>query len=149
MFLKLTLRGYGLQSPLMGWSLLPNSLRPFWDLLWSPNLGIKTWICRLILLIGQFFQAWGSLTSLKSQNRDPQLKVPPGDLCSGFLRSEINPSTSAGFEPAGSRGKYVTPRPPKPTTSQRVYVNWSVFVHLIYLDCFLEKFVNWSYSYSH
>ena len=26
--------------------------------------------------------------SLKSQTRDPQLKVPPKDLCSGFLRPE-------------------------------------------------------------
>jgi hypothetical protein len=28
-----------------------------------------------------FFQASGSLTSLKSQTRDPQLKVSPGGLC--------------------------------------------------------------------
>ena len=27
-----------------------------------------------------FFQALGSLTSLKSQTRDPQLKVPPGGV---------------------------------------------------------------------
>ena len=32
------------------------------------------------MLRGLFFQAWGSLTSLKSQTRDPQLKVPPGGL---------------------------------------------------------------------
>ena len=32
---------------LMGWSLLPNALRPSWDLLCPPNLGIRTWICRL------------------------------------------------------------------------------------------------------
>ena len=30
------------------------------------------------MLRGLFFQAWGSLTSLKSQTRDHQLKVPPG-----------------------------------------------------------------------
>ena len=26
--------------------------------------------------------------SLKSQTRDPQLKIPPGGLCSGFLHPE-------------------------------------------------------------
>ena len=33
-----------------------------------------------ILLRGLFFQAWGYLTSLKYQTRDPQLKFPPGGL---------------------------------------------------------------------
>ena len=33
-----------------------------------------------------FFQAWDSLTSLKSQTWDPGLKSLPEDLCSGFLR---------------------------------------------------------------
>ena len=32
------------------------------------------------MLRGLFFQAWGSLTSLKSQTLDPKLKVPPGGL---------------------------------------------------------------------
>ena len=38
-------------------------------------------------------------------------------MCSEFLHPEKNPSTSVGFEPAnlGSRGEYVTPRPPRPT----------------------------------
>ena len=31
----------------MVWSLLSNALRPFWDLLCFPDLGIRTWICRL------------------------------------------------------------------------------------------------------
>jgi hypothetical protein len=34
-----------------------------------------------------------------------------------FNKPEINPSTSAGFEPAnfGSQGEHGTPRPPRPT----------------------------------
>ena len=64
------------------------------------------------------FQAWGSLTSLKSQTWDLQLKVPPGGLVLRIFTSWKNPSTSAGFVPAnlGSRGKHVTPRPPRPTS---------------------------------
>ena len=73
---------------LMEWSLLPNALRPFLDLLCSPDLDNRTWICQLNFLRGLFFQAWGSLTSLKSQTRAPSLKSLPEDLCSGFLRPE-------------------------------------------------------------
>ena len=94
----------------MGWSLL----WPFLDLLCSPNyvnMPIN------FLLRGLFFQAWGSLTSLKSQTRDPQIEVPPGGLVLRIFTSWKNPSTSAGFEPANlkSRSKHVTPRPPRPT----------------------------------
>ena len=53
-----------------------------------------------ILLRGLFLQAWGPLTSLKSQTRDLQLKVPPGGLVLRIFTSWKNPSTSAGFEPA-------------------------------------------------
>ena len=46
-----------------------------------PNLGItRTWICRLNFTQRPIFQAWGSLTILKSQTWDSQLKVPPGGL---------------------------------------------------------------------
>ena len=79
-----------------------------------PNLGItRTWIFRLNFAQRPIFQAWGSLTSLKSQTRDPQLEVPPGGLVLRIFISWKNPSTSAGFEPAnfGSRGEHVTPRP--------------------------------------
>ena len=70
-----------------------------------------------ILLRGLVFQALGSLTSLKSQTRDPQLKVRPGGLVLRIFTSWKNPSTSAGFEPAnlGSRDEHVTLRPPRPT----------------------------------
>ena len=40
---------------LMGWSLLRNALRPFKIYCAPPNLGIRTWICRIILLRGLFF----------------------------------------------------------------------------------------------
>ena len=65
-----------------------------------------------------FFQAWGSLTSLKSQTRDPQLKLPPGGLVLRIFTSwKKNPSTLVRFEPAnlGSRGEHVTPSSPRPT----------------------------------
>ena len=68
-----------------------------------------------------FFQAWGSLTGLKSQTRDPHLKFPPGGLVLRiFTFWKKNPSTSAGFEPAnlGSRGKHVIPRPPRSTLNK-------------------------------
>ena len=46
-----------------------------------------------------FFQARGSLTSLKSQTRDPQIKVLPEDLCSGFLRPEKIHRTQPDLNP--------------------------------------------------
>ena len=50
-----------------------------------PNLGItRTWIRRLNFAHIKFFQAWGSLTSLKSQTQDSRLEVSP----KGFLRPE-------------------------------------------------------------
>ena len=66
-----------------------------------------------------FFQAWGFLTSLKSQIRNPQLTVPPGGLMLGIFTPRKSPSTSAGFEPAnlGSRDEHVTPRPSRPTSN--------------------------------
>ena len=102
----------------MGWSLLPYALWPFHTYCTPPNLGIaRTCMCRLILLRGIFFQAWRSLTSLKFQTREPQLKVNPGGLVLRIFTSWKNPSTSAGFEPAnlGSRGEHVTMRPSRPT----------------------------------
>ena len=84
---------------LMGWSLLPNVLRPFKIYCAPPNLGIRTWICQLNLLRGPFFQAWGSLMSLKSQTRDPSLKSLPEDLCSGFLRPEKIHRPQSGLNP--------------------------------------------------
>ena len=53
-----------------------------------PNLGIRTWICRLNFFQSPIFYAWGSLTSLKSQTRTPSLKSLLEDLCSELLRLE-------------------------------------------------------------
>ena len=88
---------------LLGWSLLPNALRPFKIYCAPPNLGItRTWICRLNFAQRPIFSDMRFLTRLKSQTRDPQLKKSLlEDLCSGFLRSEkihrpqpdLNPQT--------------------------------------------------------
>ena len=103
---------------LMGLSLLPNAPRPFKIYCAPPNLGItRTWICRLHFGQKPIFQAWGSLMNLKSQTRDPQLKVPNGGLVLRIFTTWKNPSASVGFEPAnlGSRGENVAPRPLRPT----------------------------------
>ena len=45
------------------------------------NYGVtRTWIRRSTFSQRPIFQAWGSLTSLKSQTRDPPLKVSSGGL---------------------------------------------------------------------
>ena len=93
---------------LLGWSLLSNALRHFKIDCAHPNLCIGTWICRLNFAQRPIFQAGGSLTSLKSQTRDPQLKVPPGGLVLKVFTFRKNPSTSARFEPTnfGSGAHY-------------------------------------------
>ena len=93
-------------------------------------------------LRGLFFQAWGSLTSLKSQTRGPQLKVPPGGLVLRIFTSWKNPSTSAGFEPAnlGSRGEHVTPRPPR-TTGRMLFYLSSIFVQFAFYEYIQILFV--------
>ena len=84
-----------------------------------------------------YFQAWGSFTSLKSQTRDPQLKVPPGGLGLRLFTSWKNPLTSAGFKPTnlGSRGEYITPRAPRPTWWHLLlytcYFNFPLTVNLV------------------
>ena len=87
----------------MGWSLLHTALRPFKIYCAPPNLGTRTWICRLNFDQRPIFQTWGSLTSLKSPTRDPQLKVPSEGLVLRIFTSWKNPSTSVGFEPWISR----------------------------------------------
>ena len=65
---------------LKGWSLLPNALRPFEIHCALPNLGIRTWVCRLN------FAQWPIFSGLKFFNEpeislgSPQLKVPLGGL---------------------------------------------------------------------
>ena len=84
-----------------------------------------------------FFQAWGSLTSLKSQTLDPKPKVPPGGLVLRILTPWKNPFTSVGFEPAnlGSRGEHVTPRPPRSTTTmiyKAKFIGLLIFIKFTY-----------------
>ena len=57
------------------------------------------------MLRGLFFQAWGSSTSLKSQTRKPQLKVPSGELAQDFsaLKKSIDLSRVWRLEPWISR----------------------------------------------
>ena len=53
-----------------------------------------------------FFQACGSLTSMKSQTRDPHLKVPPGRP-----QPDLNPRTldlEASTLPRDHRGRQAT-----------------------------------------
>ena len=104
---------------LMGWWLLPNALRPFHIYCAPPNFSCYKDVNMPIKYCSgaYLFQAWGSLTSLKSQTRYPQLKVPPGGLLLRSFTSWKNPSTSAKFETMnlGSQGKHVTPRPPRLT----------------------------------
>ena len=91
---------------------------PFSDLLCSSEFCSET-----------YFQAWGSLTGLKSQTRDPQLKVPPGGLVLRIFTSWKNPSTSAGFEPANlisRRARYpeITEADIKVDNSPRYFVRF-------------------------
>ena len=72
---------------LMGWSFLPNVLRPFKIYCAPPNLGIRTWICRsnfcseaYIFRLELLWRVWNLRLGT------PSLKYFLEDLCSGFLR---------------------------------------------------------------
>ena len=120
----------------------PNALRPFMIYCAPPNLGItRTWICRLNFAQRPIFQAWGSLTSTKSQTRDPSLKSIPEDLCSGVLRPEksIDLSRIWTREPWISRRARYPERPPRSTMHENsttcnelIRVGWKV--HLVYIS---------------
>ena len=102
---------------LMGWSLLPNALQPFKIYCAPLNLSItRTWICRLNFTQRPIFSCLRSLTSLKSQTRDPSLKSLPENFSSGFLCPEkihrpqprLNPRTldlEASTLPGDHRGR--------------------------------------------
>ena len=96
----------------MGWSLLPNALRPSKIYCAPPNLGIRTRTCRLNFAQRPIF------SGLRFSN-EPEISDsgPPALSPSGVLCTEKNPSTLVGFEPVnlGSRGEHVTPRPPRST----------------------------------
>ena len=81
----------------------------FQDLFCTPKF---RWICRLILLRGLFFQAWGSLTSMNSQTRTPSLKSLPKD--SWFLR----PEKSIDFSRVWTREYWIPWRTCYPETTE-------------------------------
>ena len=126
----------------MGWSLLPNALRPFWNLLCFPNLDPRTWICRLNFAQRPIF------SGLRFFNEPEISDVVPS------LKSWKNPSTSARFELANleSRDEHSTLRPPRPTEhvftkrspSCWFFLRWMKFVTPIAQNkCidFLKKFM--------
>ena len=65
----------------MGWSLLPNALRPFKIYCAPLNLGItRTWICRLNFAHRPILSRLRLFNELEISDSGPQLKVPPGGL---------------------------------------------------------------------
>ena len=84
---------------LMGWSLLPNVLRPFKIYCTPPNLGIRTWICWLNFAQRHFFSGLRFFNEPEISDSGVQLKIPPGGLVLRIFTSWKNPSTSVGFEP--------------------------------------------------
>ena len=74
----------------MGWSLLPNALRPFKIYCAPPNLGItRTWMCWLNFAQRPIFSGLRFFNEPKiSDSGSPSLKSLPEDLCSGFLCPE-------------------------------------------------------------
>ena len=122
---------------LMGWSLLPNSLRPFQIYCAPPNLGItRTWIRRLNFVQRPIFSGLRIFNEPEiSDSGPPQVKVPPVGLLLRIFTSWKNPSTSARFEPAnlGSRGEHVTPRPPRPILNNLNSITYSILSFLVHL----------------
>ena len=97
-----------------------------------------------------FFQAWGSLTSLKSQTRDPQLKFPPGGLVLGIFtfwkkihrpQPGLNPRTldlEAITLPREHRGRLLQP---KDISRSRVFPGWFWFnfSEFHFIHCFFPS----------
>ena len=84
----------------VGWSLLPNALRPFWNLLYSPNLGItRMWICRLNFAQRPIFSGLRFFNKPEISEGTPSLKSFPEDLCSGFLHPEKINRPQPGLNP--------------------------------------------------
>ena len=93
----------------MGWSLLPNALRPFKINCAPSNLGItRTWICRLNFAQRPIFSGLRFFNEPEiSDSRRPAWSPSRRTYAQDFYILKKNPSTSAGFEPAnlGSRGE--------------------------------------------
>ena len=118
---------------LMGWSLLPNALRPFQIYCAPPNLGIRRWIWRLNFAEAYFFQAWGFIMSLKSLTRDPQLKVPPGGLVLRIFTSWKIHRSQLGLnhEPWISRQTHYPETTEANWTHGKEGATWRCFYHVL------------------
>ena len=100
-----------------------------------PNLGIRTWICRLNFAERPIFSGFRFFNEPEISDLGPQVKVPAGGLLLRIFTSWKNPSTSIGFEPAnlGSRDEHVTPRPPRPTYAR----HWNCRVNRRYKEAYV------------
>ena len=99
---------------------------------------------------GLFFKARGSLTSLKSQTRDPWLNILPRRLVLRIFYVLKNTSTSARFEPTnlGSRGEHVIPKLPSLTSIyklifQLVYITLYLLLIVLYFPNIISS--NWHF----
>ena len=104
---------------LMGWSLLPNALQPFKIYCAPPNLDIRTWICRFNfaqrpVFSGLRFFNEPEISDLGTSDFSPSWMTCAQDFY--VLKKSIDLSRVWTREPWIS--KHVTPRPPRPTTSQ-------------------------------
>ena len=87
----------------MGWSLLPNALRPFWDLLYSPNLELRrTWICQLNFAQRPIFSFLRFFNESEISDSGPPAWSPYRRIYTQDFSSWKNSSTSARFEPAST-----------------------------------------------
>ena len=88
---------------LMGCSLLANALLPFKIHCASPNLGIRTWICRLNFAPRSIFSGYRFFNEPEISDLGPMALSPSWRI--RIFTSSKNQSTSAEFEPTnlGSR----------------------------------------------
>ena len=90
-----------------------------------------------------FFLAWGSLTSLKSQTRDPQLEVPPGGL---VLRVFTSWKKSIYLSRVWTREPLISRRARHPETteaysfSRNHSFHFSVNLFIIYCELFFSHY---------
>ena len=107
-----------------GWSLLPNALRPFEYRLCSREFRYHLDVNMPIKFSSEayFFQAWGSLTSLKSRTQDSQLKVHPEG------QDFYVPKKSIDFSRVWTREPWISRRVGYPVTTEAdcVFVSQSL-----------------------
>ena len=100
---------------LMGWSLLPNALRPFQIYFAPPNLGIRTWVMPIKFCSGAYFFRLEVLKRAWNLRRGTlSLKPLPEDLCLGFLR----PDKSIDLSRIWTREPWISRRARYPETTE-------------------------------